>query len=278
MGNLLRADFFRLWRSKCFWACMIFQVGSGVFVPVSCYLYAIQNPFPSSQHLDEELLSFIPFECILAALFCALFIGTDYSDGSVRNKLVVGHRRWEIYLSHLVTCTTGCLLMCVGYLLPYLAVGIPLFGFLQKDASTVLAYLGATLVLTVALASVYTMLAMLISNRAVSAVVALVLSFGLLLGGSYLYSYLNYPPFYTRVIYDPVVGAMVEKEVEYPFYLKGTKRDVFQLLCDVTPGGQVMQCVAWDAPNLPQLPIYSAALTVVTTGVGLWLFRRKDLK
>ena len=28
MGNLLRADFFRLWRSKCFWACMIFQVGT----------------------------------------------------------------------------------------------------------------------------------------------------------------------------------------------------------------------------------------------------------
>lgn len=28
MGNLLRADFFRLWRSKSFWACMIFQVGT----------------------------------------------------------------------------------------------------------------------------------------------------------------------------------------------------------------------------------------------------------
>ena len=35
MGNLLRADFFRLWRSKSFWACMIFQVGTGAFVPVS---------------------------------------------------------------------------------------------------------------------------------------------------------------------------------------------------------------------------------------------------
>lgn len=277
MGNLLRADFFRLWRSKSFWACMIFQVGTGVFVPVSCYLYAIRNPFPSSQHLDEELLSFLPFLFILSALFCALFIGTDYSDGSVRNKLVVGHRRWEIYLSHLVTCTAGCLLMCVGYLLPYLAVGIPLFGFLQKDASTVLAYLGTTLVLTVALASLYTMLAMLIPNRAVSAVVALVLSFGLLLGGSYLYSYLNYPPTYTQVTYNSVLEAWEEKEAPYPFYLEGTKRDVFQLLCNATPGGQVMQCVAWDAPNLPLLPVYSAALTVVTTGAGLWLFRRKDL-
>lgn len=278
MGNLLRADFFRLWRSKSFWACMIFQVGSGVFVPVSCYLYAIRNPFPSSQHLDEELLSFLPFLCILSALFCALFIGTEYSDGCVRNKLVVGHYRWAIYLSLLVACTTGSLLMCVGYILPYLAVGTPLFGFLQFDASTILAYVGTSLVLTVALTSSYTMLAMLIPNRAVSAVVALVLSFALLISGSYLYSYLNYPPTYTQLTYDPATGTMLEKVTEYPFYLEGTKREVFQLLCDISPGGQVMQCTSWDTPNLPRLPAYSAAFTVVTTGVGLWLFRRKDLK
>ena len=142
---------------------------------------------------------------------------------------------------------------------------------------TGLTYLGATLVLTVALASVYTMLAMLIPNRAVSAVVALVLSFGLLLGGSYLYSYLNYPPTYTQMIYNPVLEEWEEQEAPYPFYLEGTKREIFQLLCDVTPGGQIMQCVVWDAPNLPLLPVYSAALTVVTTGVGLWGFRRKDL-
>lgn len=277
MGNLLRADFFRLWRSKSFWACMIFQVGAGAFVPVSCHLYDLRHPIPYSQHLDAEFLNFIPFVCILSALFCALFIGTDYSDGSMRNKLLVGHRRWEIYLSHLITCTTGCLLMCVGYLLPYLAVGIPLFGFLQKDASTVLVYLGATLVLTVALVSVYTMLAMLLSNRAVSSVVALVLSFSLLISGSYLYSYLHYPPTYTQLTYDPVTGATIEEVTEYPFYLEGTKRDVFQLLCDATPGGQIMQCVVWNAPNLPLLPVYSAALAVMTTGAGLWGFRRKDL-
>lgn len=277
MGNLLRADFFRLWRSKSFWACMIFQVGTGVFVPVSCYLYTKRTPFPDVHPLDPEFFNYTPFVCILAALFCALFIGTDYSDGTVRNQLAVGHRRQNIYLSHLITCTVACLLMCVSFILPYLAVGTPLFGFLQQDASTVLAYLGTTLVLTVALASVYTMLAMLNQNRAVSAVVALVLSFGLLLSGSYLYSYLNYPPTYTQVTYNSVSGEMEEKEAPYPFYLEGTKRDVFQLLCDVTPGGQIMQCAAWDAPNLPLLPVYSAALTVVTTGAGLWLFRRKDL-
>lgn len=278
MSNLLRANFFRLWRSKSFWACLVFQTGIGIYVPVSCYLQYLQDPSLQSHHLDVELLNFVPFVCILSALFCALFLGTEYSDGTIRNQLVVGHRRWSIYLSHLATCVTGCLLLCVVYLLPYLAVGIPLFGPLVTDLGTVLAYVGASLALTVALASVYTLVAMLNQNKAVSAVVALVLSFGLLLSGSYLYSYLNYPPTHTTLTYDPVTGAMVEEEVESPFYLEGTKREVFQLLCDLSPGGQMMQCAAWDAPNLPRLPVYSAAVTVVTTGVGLWLFRRKDLK
>jgi len=275
MGNLLRVDFFRLWRSKSFWACMIFQVGSALFFPIMNYIRGIKNGF--SIVPDWNLFAGIAFICVLSALFSTLFVGTDYSDGTIRNQLVVGHHRWEIYLSHLFTCITGCLLMCAGYLLPYLAVGTPLFGPLETDMGTVLAYLGATLVLTVALASVYTMLAMLIPNRAVSAVVALVLSFTLLISGSYLYSYLNYPPTYTQVTYNSVSGELEEQESPSPFYLKGTKRDVFQLLCDVTPGGQIMQCVGWDAPNLPLLPVYSAALTVVTTGAGLWGFRRKDL-
>lgn len=275
MGNLLRADFFRLWRSKSFWACMIFQVGAGVFFPSLCYIQGKKSHYYYT--LDGEFAAYTAFLCILSALFCALFIGTDYSDGSVRNKLLVGHRRWEIYLSHLITCSTGCLLMCVGYLLPYLAVGTPLLAPFHEEANTLLLYTLAGLMLAVALASLYTMIAMLIPNRTVSAVVALVLSFGLLLGGSYLYSYLNYPPTYTQMIYNPVLEEWEEKEAPYPFYLKGTKRDVFQLLCDVNPGGQIMQCVGWDAPNLPLLPVYSAALTVVTTGAGLWGFRRKDL-
>ena len=79
------------------------------------------------------------------------------------------------------------------------------------------------------------------------------------------------------MIYNPVLEELEEQEAPYPFYLEGTKREIFQLLCDVTPGGQIMQCVVWDAPNLPLLPVYSAALTVVTTGAGLWGFRRKDL-
>lgn len=275
MGNLLRADFFRLWRSKSFWACMIFQVGSALFFPIMNYIRGIKNGF--SIVPDWNLFAGIAFICVLSALFSTLFVGTDYSDGTIRNQLVVGHHRWEIYLSHLITCITGCLLMCVGYLLPYLVVSRPLLGPLQQDAWTILAYVGVALVLTVALASLYTMLAMLIPNRTVSAVVALVLSFTLLISGSYLYSYLNYPPTYTQVTYNSVSGELEEQESPSPFYLKGTKRDVFQLLCDVTPGGQIMQCVGWDAPNLPLLPVYSAALTVVTTGAGLWGFRRKDL-
>lgn len=276
MSRLLRADFFRLWRSKCFWVCMVFQVGAAIFFPVMCYMQGKRHGYHYT--LDAELFAYTAFLCILSALFCTLFVGAEYSDGTVRNGLVVGHRRWEIYLSHLVTCTTGSLLMCAAYLLPYLAVGVPLLGFFHASVDTLLLYLLASLMLTVALASLNTMLAMLIPNRAVSAVVALVLSFLLLFSGSYLYSSLNYPETYTALTYDPDLGQMVEEVVRSPFYLEGAKREVYQLLCDICPGGQVMQCSTWDAPNLPYLPVYSAALTAVTTGAGLGLFRRKDLK
>ena len=64
-----------------------------------------------------------------AVRFCQPFIGTEYSDGTIRNKIVVGHSRSTIYLANLLTCCFAGLIMCLCFILPTLAIRIPLFGF-----------------------------------------------------------------------------------------------------------------------------------------------------
>ncbi|MGY3662454.1 MAG: hypothetical protein ACXAHE_00930 [Roseburia sp. 1XD42-69] len=49
-----------------------------------------------------------------------MFLGTDYSDGTIRNKLTVGHTRTNIYLANLiVTFAAGLLIMCVWFIGTY---------------------------------------------------------------------------------------------------------------------------------------------------------------
>ena len=47
---------------------------------------------------------FVALPGIVMAAFCSMFIGTEFSDGTMRNKLIVGHRRREIYFTNFLTC------------------------------------------------------------------------------------------------------------------------------------------------------------------------------
>ena len=52
---------------------------------------------------------------LVAAVFISLFVGSEYSDGTIRNKLVVGHSRMRIYLANLIVCSIACVLISLAY-------------------------------------------------------------------------------------------------------------------------------------------------------------------
>ena len=73
-------------------------------------------------------------------------------------------------------------------------------------------------------------------------------------------------------------GETTAQETENPKYSDGTKREIVQFFYDVNPGGQAIQCSTMQPVNLTRLPIYSLAIIVLTTGAGVWIFKKKDLK
>ena len=142
MNKLLSADFTRLWKNKVFWlgaacmallACWIICIGYGQNVR-----WADDIGFEPNR-LDAYLFQFAPMIGGFAAVIISLFLGADYSDGTIRNKLIVGSRRRDIYLSNLVVCTAASLICMAAYLIGAFAVGIPLLGVPTADARMVLA-------------------------------------------------------------------------------------------------------------------------------------------
>ena len=73
-------------------------------------------------------------------------------------------------------------------------------------------------------------------------------------------------------------GESTAQEMENPKYLDGTKREIVQFFYDVNPGGQAIQCSTMQVVNLTRLPIYSLVIVILTTGAGVWIFKKKDLK
>lgn len=52
--------------------------------------------------MDSTIFIYSLFVPLMVSLLTALFIGSDYSDGTMRNKLIAGQVRRNIYAANLV--------------------------------------------------------------------------------------------------------------------------------------------------------------------------------
>lgn len=149
--------------------------------------------------------------------------------------------------------------------------------FFTADVKLIMLIGVTVLVLSITFASLFTLITMLFQNKAIIAVSCILLSFGLLLAGAICNRMLDAPP--TIPAYSiGENGETTAQETENPKYSDGTKREIVQFFYDVNPGGQAIQCSTMQPVNLTRLPIYSLAIIVLTTGAGVWIFKKKDLK
>ena len=274
MSKLSSAGFIRLRKDKIFWIALIFMFGAGVFFPVMRYIDMQKSGYINN--IDNGFFACALFIGVVMAVFCSLFIGTEYSDGTIRNKVVIGQKRTSIYLSNLIICALVSVVMCAAFFIAYLCIGIPLLGFFEMDIKQVLLFTLAVFVLAIAFASIFTLISMLNHNKAITAVVCILLAFLLLFAGAQFNKMLNEPE--TNMGLMMTDNGQEYQEIPNPNYLEGGERKVVQFLYDFVPGGQALQCVSLEANNITVLPAYSLIIIVLTTGFGVFFFKKKELK
>lgn len=284
MSKLIYAHLFRLRRDEAFWIECALMAAVGVLLPIAQYI-TIQRIVRETGELetlplDQLFFSFnllIPFA---AAVFCSLFIGTEYSDGTIRNKLVIGHTRWGIYLANLITCTAVSFVQAAVYMITVgLVGGILLDGF-QMTAGTILLYLLASGCVIFAFNALFVCLAMLNQNKAAVAIISLLGILVLLIIAMVAEGRLNEPEFWDAMVYMDDAGQIVEDPaMRNPNYIASPQvRAFLEFTYDFLPGGQSYQLANAAALHPGPMALYSLLIAVVSTLVGVFFFRRKDIK
>ena len=88
---------------------------------------------------------------------------------------------------------------------------------------------------------------------------------------------LSQPEYWDGYSFTSDTGELVEMEPEpNPHYPRGTKRKVYEFLFDFLPGAQSLRLSEAGLCSW-QPPVYSLAITVLFSGAGILLFRKKDL-
>ena len=240
-------------------------------------LYNMHVRYGYDTVLDSTLFSYTILIGLVTAIFTSLFVGTDYSDGTIRNKLIVGHTRIAIYLANLVTTGVAALLFCLSCLVSTLALGLPLLGAPVAGLQTLCPLLFGSLLLALAFAAIYTMVGMVCSNKAAVAVICLVALMLLMIGSSWVVAMLAEPEFYEN--YTLTDGEMeVIENVRNPRYPTGVWRDVLEFLNDFLPTGQSMQYGQMQVAHPWLLALWSFLIALGATLAGALVFRRKDIQ
>ena len=275
MAKLLRANLSRLWKSRIFYIGLAFMLLLNVFLVLDGWNYGRQG-YP--EPLEDMLFQNCIIIGFVSAVVVGMFLGTEYSDGTIRNKIAVGHTRASIYLANLIVCAAASALL----LLISLALGFGLGSFLLDPLGlpmkVLLLYTCIGLLTTVSFASIYTLVAMLSPSKASGAVLCLVLALVLLFATSAVEGTLTEP----EMVQDYVMtenGMPIPGDPHpNPRYVTGTKRAVLEVIYDILPTGQAFQISNNECAHPARLPAFSLLVALVTSAAGALLFRRRDLK
>ncbi len=275
MYRLLDAGFERIKKNKAFLGCVLVTIGIAIFMLVSNYL-DMKN-YDAQISTSELVSNYLPMIGMFIAIFAGLFIGTEYSDGTIRNKIIAGHKKINIYLSNFIISSSVAILFQIIWTIFVLAIAIPVFGMPIIELNKLLIIGFDSIMFIIAYCAIFNFISVLACNKTVSAVACILLFFIILGVTVSSVNIIQTPETVQQGGLNPDTGVVSFEEIPNPKYPSDSKRQFYQTIVDIIPMGQAFSIGAGLPTNLYMLPVYSAALIVLFNGFGMYLFNKKDL-
>lgn len=253
--------------------CILFS-GWIMFANYSAKIQASAEPL----HLETPFFIMYQILSILFASAISLIVGTEYSDGTIRNKLIIGHTRSELYFSMLFTTIGTSIAVIAAHGVVSYGIGYFLYGTFSLPAAQIIAALVCALLANLVFTTLFVAIALNCSNKSVSAVVSILSSIAIIMVANLIGNKLLEP----EMTYDGIVitanGIEYGDIIKNPSYVTGIARKIYEFFYDLLPSGQLIQIQAQNLTHWPYWIALSLLLFSVITALGYTLFRKKDIK
>ncbi|MCM1174429.1 MAG: ABC transporter permease [Blautia sp.] len=279
MSRLLYANLARMIRSRVFWIAEIFLAGYSIFIYMMGRINVRNNIMMTGRGWTLYFFNEMLFIHVVMAVFIPFFIGVEYSDGTIRNKITVGHTRENIYLANVLVCYAAGILQFLTY---SVVSGLSALFLIGPDSLTsmeqTLWRIGYSLLIALAYTAVFSMIAMLDNNKARAVVTELALAFVSVMLMTQIYADLQEPELTSRVVMEETGEMALEENIPNSKYLSGTKRTVYEWIDAFLPEDQAMYVIDPEAAFSIKAPLCLLGESAVLIAAGVYLFRRKDIK
>lgn len=274
MIDLLAADFTRMLKSIPFIGCVLFCIDFPIVLMFRMKGSSEVYTFDSAINILFLLMG------LIMAVFVSLFVGMEYDDHTMRNKVLVGHSRIKIYLSDYIVCLTGgFILQAVFTLVVFIGTIIaPLLGIFVSMSVPIDQLIECQLIglyITSAYVGIFVFFCLIIPNQAYSTVVCVALA-ALIFALGYTVSYSVAPS--TEIYYEmkfvpqSIINSMRGMGIE-----DERKRALYKFIDDVLPACHAYNIKSGYITGRPLVNVLSD--TIISLGFtvfGLLFFRKKD--
>lgn len=277
MHKLIAANGARLRQYRVFWLTL-----GGVLLVSLLYMWNCSRTVAEMaaagfvSPLEKSFFAMAPYMGVVYAAFISLFLSAELADGAVRNKLIIGHTRRDVYLADYLVCLGACLAFAGMWFLGGLP-GLVWIGPFSMQAGEVLTWLLVAVGFTAAFTALFVLVSLLSDNKAAAVILTLALWLGLVLAAGALYDRLQEPEMTGGVMYAD--GAFQEVAPEpNPLYLSGWARTACTWLLDLLPAGQALLMHGAEITAPARQILCSLLFTGLVLWAGIRAFQRKEIK
>ena len=257
MIRILRADFIRLRKNFAFLVSLI-----GMLVLTSIFMFIQATSMDYTVPLSRVIFLPMSMYGLAMSAFVSTFVGTDFSDGFIRNKLLTTNRRSNYVISQIIVCCTACAIVYI--VVTAFAAGVGQF-FFENDVKGTDFILFFVLGLGMSLVSgcLFSVITLVCSNKTHAIVWCMGLAFIMLVLAMHTNSVL-------------VQTAYKDGSLN-PKYVDGFRRALNSILHDLNPCGQAAQLSSWEVWHPIRMIIMDIPLIFGLSALGCLLFQRKNI-
>ena len=282
MNKLLTMELKRAAKSPILWL--------GALVVIAVNIYGILlNSYGFKIFTTTFLLENSPLICMILAVLIPLYLGCDFENRTVNNKISAGYTRKEIYLAELiVSAVCAAVLFIADIASVFISSNIAGIEFSSKLTITEFAFHAViAFVCIITVSALYTMIVMISHKQIISLGIAVVLTLALLTVGGKSVSALNQ----SNTWIDPVTHETAEN----PLRIDGFARTANNIHVLISPFAQAEYSASMlhetdfgtkeenslilkDFPYHIEFCLFNILEILLFYKIGLRIFRKQDLK
>ncbi len=282
MFKLLKANLFRLKKDNVFWVFILISIGVALFTIFQASDTSLSFDIP----LDSLIVIHFDSFGFFMAFFVSLFVGKEYGEGAIRNKIITGHKKIDIYLADLVSCILVNIIVVLIYMSIVFVIGNFMFGSLQMPLGKYPILILKMIMVIVLYCSIYNFITLLCSSMEISLIICITFFAIIFFSGNVISPILYAKPYFPVTFIDENGEIHVEYSEINPNYPSETKRKIAKVVYCILPMGLENEIANEYSEELGlvektdiYVPLYYPIITIgIINLVGIELFKKKELK